>query len=603
MAFIPQNDIDEIIARNSIEDVVGDYVRLDRKGGQNLFGLCPFHGEKTPSFSVNTGKQFFYCFGCHAGGNVIKFIQLIENLSFPDAVAFLAKRVGIELDLEDEPEARKKQAEYKLMQACLLDAARFFYHSFKSPRGEAAAHYMQKQRRLSPGILTSFGIGYAVDSWDALSSSLLKTYDEKILLDLGLARRSGKGSIYDFFRDRVMFPVFDHLGRLRAFGGRIMGAGEAKYINSPDSRIYNKGKYLYALNFARKDKRDFLILTEGYMDTIALHEAGFTNTVAGLGTALTSSQARLIAQYTKQVILAYDADEAGRNAALKALDLLKREEIDCRVLIMPQGQDPDEYIHAKGKDRFQGLLQAALPALDYRLYLAKQKASTPMGSLDILAYQDEVTGLLAQEASPVVRELYADKLAREIAVSPASILQVIEKKRVKEASPTPAASSSRPAESIVATAQIQFDQASLTYLNALIEDNSLLEQAGLQALAEDFPQGLQPLMTKVLARARAGQLTMPDFLSLVDEEAGGADLSRRILPYFSRLSQSKLRERAEYAQEALRLLRVDRLDEARVRAIQEIDQAQDLPARQSALSKLNELNLKLSNLRNEVQDE
>ncbi len=599
MAFIPQNIIDEVIARNSIEAVVGDYVRLERKGGQNLFGLCPFHGEKTPSFSVNTSKQFFYCFGCHAGGNVIKFIQMIENLSFPDAVAFLAKRVGIELQLDDAPEARKKQAEYKQMQACLLDAARFFYHSYKSPQGRTAENYMQVKRRLSPAILTSFGIGYAPDSWDALTSNLLKTYPEKILLDLGLTRKSSKGTYYDFFRDRVIFPVFDHLGRLRAFGGRIMGQGEAKYINSPDSRIYNKGKYLYALNFARKDSRDFLILTEGYMDTIALHEAGFTNAVAGLGTALTSSQARLLSQYTRQVILAYDADGAGRNAALKALDLLSREQVDCRVLVMPNGQDPDEFIHANGKERFQGLLNQALPALDYRIYLSRQAASTDLGSLDILAYQEAITDLLAQESSPVVRELYADKLAREISVSPASILQVIDKKRVKEASSMPSPSFNP--ETNLQRVDFEFDQASLTYLNALIEDNSLISKPELQAAPQDFPSGMQEVMVKALALAEEGKLTMPEFLGLLDQAGAGENLSRSILPYFSRLTKSKLRAREDYALEALRLLRLDRLNEQREAAIQEIERADDLASQQAALNRLNDLNLALSKLRNEVQ--
>ncbi len=599
MAFIPQNIIDEVIARNSIEGVVGDYVRLERKGGQNLFGLCPFHGEKTPSFSVNTSKQFFYCFGCHAGGNVIKFIQMIENLNFPDAVAFLAKRAGMELNLEDEPEARKKQAEYKQMQACLLDAARFFYHSYKSPQGQKAENYMQVKRRLSPAILTTFGIGYAPDSWDALSSTLLKAYPEKILLDLGLTRKSSKGSYYDFFRDRVIFPVFDHLGRLRAFGGRIMGQGDAKYINSPDSRIYNKGKYLYALNFARKDSRDFLILTEGYMDTIALHESGFTNTVAGLGTALTSSQARLLSQYTRQVILAYDADGAGRNAALKALELLSREQVDCRVLVMPNGQDPDEFIHENGKERFQGLLNQALPALDYRIYLAKQAASTNLGSLDILAYQEAVTDLLSQESSPVVRELYADKLAREIAVSPASILQVIEKKRVKEAAPV--SSPDLSLEPKLQRVDFEFDQASLTYLNALIEDNSLLRNPELKAEAEDFPVGLRDLMAQALKLAEEGKLTMPDFLGLLDQAGGGEKLSRSILPYFSRLTKAKLRAREDYALEALRLLRLDRLNEQRDAALQEIERASDQASQQAALNKLNDLNLALNTLRNEVQ--
>lgn len=592
MAFIPQNVIDEVVARNDITSVISDYVQLERKGGANLFGLCPFHAEKTPSFSVNSSENFFYCFGCHEGGNVIKFIQKIENLNFPDAVQFLAKRVGMEIELDESPEAKKRQDEYKLMLKCLLDAARFFYRSFKSPAGREAENYLYNKRRLSQQVVTSFGIGYALEDWESLNNHLLSLgYSQSLILKLGLSRKSNRGSYYDFFRDRIMFPIFDHLGQLRAFGGRIMGQGEAKYINSPDSPVYNKGRYLYALNFARKERSDELILCEGYMDTISMHEAGFKNSVAGLGTALTREQARLLSQYTDKVILAYDSDQAGRAAALKALAHLEREHLESRVLLLPDGSDPDDYIHSYGRERFAALLEAALPALDFRLLLARNEASTEQGSLDVITYQDKATDILADIDNAVVRELYSDKVAKEIRISPASILQVIEQKRRGEKQVN------QPAPRVSTASEFKLEGPALIYLTGLLDDNEIIDQQGLEVENTYFQQEIQELMSYVLQEAKNKRLNVPTLLNLIEEYASDLKLEEKILPYFAKMRKSEMRTPQEYAQEAVQHLKINRLEERKIYLLAKIMQTNEQVEKEKILTQINQLNQVINELK------
>lgn len=601
MSFIPQEIIDEIIARNDIESVVREYVQLDKKSGSNIFGLCPFHSENTPSFSVNTAKNFFYCFGCHAGGNVIKFIQMIENLTFPDAVLFLAKRVGIEVELNDDPEARKKQNYYKQMSACLLDAARFFYKSFIDPGAKQAKYYLQRQRKLSAQVLTTFGVGYAPDTWDSLTKYLYaRGYSEPMLIELGLTRRSRQGTTYDFFRNRIMFPVFDHLGRLIAFGGRTLGDDEAKYINSPDSRIYSKGNCLYALNFARKEKSGFLILCEGYMDTISLYENGFRNTVAGLGTALTPGQARLLGQYTKKIILAYDSDPAGQNAVLKAIPLLEKEQIECKVLVMPEGLDPDDYIHNYGKERFSALLDNALPALDFRLLLAKNKASTPQGSVDILAYQDLATDILSGVANAVVRELYSDRLAKDIQISPASIMEVVEKKRSLEY-----AERTKKERPLAQRKKKSFvlEKNAIAYLAALVEDNSIVYEAAEEVKVSDFQEEIRNFIGEVLSSAKKGELTFPKLLNHLEKADSALGLKERILPYFSKIRNQAMRSIKDFADEALKGLRISRLEEEKITILQKLEGETNKEIQTELLHKVNSINLTITKIRNEVGNE
>ena len=321
MAF-PEAFLQELEEKNTIEDVVGQYVTLNRRGS-NLFGLCPFHNEKTASFSVAPEKGIFYCFGCHKGGGVINFIMEIEGLDYPDAVRFLARRAGMEVP-EDDPRRisslRRKEHLWKLCR----DAALFYHNTLKSPQGQEGLRYLLG-RGLTKKTIVSFGLGFAPNQWDGLKKAMLaKGYTIEDLQDAGLVRTKRREktdengntvSTYDWFRNRVMFPIIDVRGNVIGFGGRVMDGSEPKYLNSPESMIFNKRKNLFALNVAKKTKMEMLVLTEGYMDTISMHQYGFDCAVASLGTSLTQEQAGMLSKYTKQMVLCYDGDQAGQNAA------------------------------------------------------------------------------------------------------------------------------------------------------------------------------------------------------------------------------------------------------------------------------------------------
>ena len=323
MAF-PQAFIDELIARNPIEEVVGQYVNLKRSGG-NLFGLCPFHGEKTASFSVAPEKGIYYCFGCHKGGGAVNFMMEIEGLSYPDAVRNLAKRAGMEVPEDEQYQSRYRQQER--LWALHKEAARFFHAQLYAPVGQAALNYAFG-RGMSKGILTTFGVGYAPDSWDSMVKAMrAKGYTDEELKESGLVTVSQKnGNLFDRFRDRLMFPIIDVRGNVIGFGGRIIKNDKdtAKYLNSPETLIFNKRKNLFGLNLAKKSKQGYLILVEGNIDVVALHQYGFDNAVASLGTSLTDEQATLLSRYTEQIVLIYDGDEAGQRATRRAIPMLER---------------------------------------------------------------------------------------------------------------------------------------------------------------------------------------------------------------------------------------------------------------------------------------
>lgn len=340
MAF-PQPFLDALTERNPIDEVVGQYVSLTRRGS-NLFGLCPFHSEKTASFSVAPDKGIYYCFGCHAGGGVINFIMQIEGLDYPDAVRFLAKRAGLEVP-EDENYRSQYQKQERLWALC-KDAARFFRQQLFSPAGTEAQAYIQK-RALSMETVKRFGLGFSPNAWAELTDAMKeKGYKLDELVDAGLSLRGKNGGVYDRFRNRLMFPIIDIRNNIIGFGGRVMDDSTPKYLNSPETIIFNKRKNLFALNIARKSKQGRIILTEGYMDAIALHQYGFDCAVASLGTSLTEEHANILAKYTNQVILTYDGDEAGQNATRRAIPMLEKTGIQVRVLRMQGAKDPDEFL-------------------------------------------------------------------------------------------------------------------------------------------------------------------------------------------------------------------------------------------------------------------
>ena len=351
--FYPDELIEEVRSRNDIVDVISGYVHLQKKGA-NYFGLCPFHNEKSPSFSVSRSKQMYYCFGCGAGGNVFTFLMEYENDTFPEAVKALADRAGISLPEADESEeAKREQSKRSRLLAINKEAAKYFYFQLRAKQGEQGLHYLRK-RQLMDETIHRFGLGYANKTADDLVRYLKgKGYSEELIREAGLCNTDEKHGMYDKFWNRVMFPIEDINHRVIGFGGRVMGDGKPKYLNSPETPIFDKSRNLYGLNFARSSRKGNIILCEGYMDVIAMHQAGFNQAVASLGTAFTLGQAGLLKRYTKEVLLSYDSDGAGVKAALRAIGILKEAGLTGRVINLEPYKDPDEFIKNLGAEAFQ----------------------------------------------------------------------------------------------------------------------------------------------------------------------------------------------------------------------------------------------------------
>ncbi|MCC8066673.1 MAG: DNA primase, partial [Clostridiales bacterium] len=351
--------IEEVRQRSDIVSVVSGYVKLQRRGS-SYFGLCPFHNEKSPSFSVSPGKQMYYCFGCGAGGGVFNFIMEYENYTFPEAVRFLADRAGISLPEEEYSEEAKRARDLKSHVLELnKTAAKFYYYQLRAPQGQRGMDYL-KNRGLSDETMKHFGLGYAGQDGHMLYRYLKKQgISDQILKDSGLMQVNERQGMYDKFWNRVIFPIMDINHKVIGFGGRVMGDGKPKYLNSPETVVFDKSRNLYGLNFARVSKEKTLLVCEGYMDVISMHQAGFTNAVASLGTALTSRHASILKRYTDEVILTYDSDEAGIKAALRAIPLLKEAGVSTRVLHMDPYKDPDEFIKARGTEAFRERIEQA----------------------------------------------------------------------------------------------------------------------------------------------------------------------------------------------------------------------------------------------------
>ena len=426
MAF-SESFLTELTERNDIVDVVSGYVRLGKKSGSNMFGLCPFHSEKTPSFSVSPDKQIYHCFGCGKGGGVINFIMEIENLSFPEAVEFLAKRAGMPIpEEENDRESRKRSRMLSLNR----DAARFFYAQLSTPQGGAARDYMAR-RRIGPATAKNFGIGFAPDTWDSLEKAMReKGYTDFELFDAGLVRKGNKGGYYDTFRNRLMFPVIDVRGNVIGFSGRILGDGEPKYMNSPETLVFNKSRNLFALNLAKKSKSGYIILSEGNIDVVSLHQAGFDSAVASLGTSLTPEQARLLSRYTNQVIIAYDNDGAGIKAAQRAIGILEKLDLKVKVLRMSGAKDPDEFIKLKGADAFRNLLESSENQIDYRLRSVTDKFDLSVDEQKV-EFLKEASDLVARLPGSVERQVYAMRVASMSGVSADVVTKEVERRRKK----------------------------------------------------------------------------------------------------------------------------------------------------------------------------
>jgi len=427
-----ENFIQEVVDRTDIEELIGRYTELKRSGS-NLMGRCPFHSEKTPSFSVTPAKKMFFCFGCHAGGSVITFVQKAENLDFPDAVEYLATRAGLPLPKENDGENRGGVSRKRVLEMN-LEAAKFFRAClFDGNLGRDAMHYFCEERKLSVATVKHFGLGFAPNSWNSLTDHMHRLgYSDEELIAAYLCGKSQKtGRAYDLFRNRVMFPIIDPSGNVVAFGGRVMDDSKPKYLNTSDTPAFKKSRHLFALNFAKNCCAEKMILCEGYMDVIALHEAGFEYAVATLGTAITPDHARIFSKYTQKVVISYDADEAGQNAASKAMRILGEVGMDVRVLKLNGAKDPDEYIKKFGADRFRRTLEESKTGFDYKAERIFSKYDLSVGS-DKIKASNEICALIAEYWSPVEREVYLSQASARLELPVDVLKNTVEQARKKQ---------------------------------------------------------------------------------------------------------------------------------------------------------------------------
>lgn len=421
--FIQEEVIEKIKEANDIVDVISESVPL-KKSGKNYWGLCPFHQEKTPSFSVTRDKQLFKCFGCGEGGNVITFVMKSKNLPFNEAIKLLADKANITI-AENEGEKQHRDT-LELYYKMHIEAARFFFQNLNNHKEIKDYFY---RRGIKEQTIRSFGLGYSLNSWDSLLKYLKSlNYKEDDILKAGLASKNEKGQIYDRFRNRIMFPVFDVRGRVIAFGARVLDDTKPKYLNSPETPIYHKGTHLYGLNFAKKNSNEkSLIMVEGYMDVISLSQAGIKNVVASLGTALTKIQARLLNRYAEEVFISYDADNAGQTATVRGLDILKEEGVYVKVVMIPQGKDPDDFIQQEGLEKYNHLITTALPLIDYKIL--KAKGGLMMKSEEgRIAYAKRVVQIL-NELDPIEKDVYIQKVSGDTGISEEALMSLMTGKR------------------------------------------------------------------------------------------------------------------------------------------------------------------------------
>ena len=437
---ISKETVDEIKSRVSLLDIARERMQLTKRGG-NYVGCCPFHNEKTPSFTVYTGNDSFYCYGCGEGGDAITFIRKLDNLSYPEAVQQLAERAGINISSEDISASQAEKELQNRIRECNREAARYYFQTLtKAPEGSTARKYLMGERQIAESSIRHFGLGYATNDFFKLVNHLRKMgFTDEEMIAANLAFQSKAGRIIDRFRERIMFPIFDASGNVIGFGGRALGDEKPKYLNTNTTPVFQKSNELFALNFARKSRPEQLILAEGYMDVIALHAAGFTTAVASLGTALTEQHGRMLARYAKEVIICYDSDTAGQKATLKAISVLRANGVKVKVAQIPDAKDPDEFLKRypqDGQERLQAIFNAAPNDTEYRLMQCKNglDVETPAGKL---AYMEAAVSVLASLSDAVERDIYADLLSRETGISKESILQQTSIERVENRNSVP----------------------------------------------------------------------------------------------------------------------------------------------------------------------
>lgn len=539
--------VEEVRQRNDIVDIISGYVNLKKKGG-NYFGLCPFHNEKSASFSVSPGKQMYYCFGCGAGGNVFTFIMNYENYTFAEAIKLLADRAGIALpEIEDSKEAREKENRRKTLLQINKEAATYFYYQLRAPQGRVGLDYL-RGRQLSDETMNRFGLGYSNKTSNDLCQYLRhKGYPDELIRESGVAVFNEKYGMSDKFWNRVMFPIQDVNHRVIGFGGRVIGEGEPKYLNSPETPVFDKSRNLYGLNFARTARQDNIILCEGYMDVIAMHQAGFTQAVASLGTAFTSGQANLLRRYTENVILSYDSDGAGVKAALRAIGILKEAGLTGKVLNLEPYKDPDEFMKNLGREEFAKRLLQAENTFFFELRMMQKQydLSDPEAKTK---FYNEIAKKLCGFSEEVERENYTEAVAEKYNISMESLKKLVTGYAAKMGM---AAEVIRPKQPVQQknTPKEQQENVQKLLLTWLVEEPHLYKKikkyiTPLSFTNELYRQVAQELFPK-LEEGKPNPAAIISRFSQEEEQREAASLFNTKLPYMQQdmESQSQVQER------------------------------------------------------------
>lgn len=541
--YYPEELIEEVRTRNDIVEVISGYVRLQKKGS-NYFGLCPFHNEKSPSFSVSPGKQMYYCFGCGAGGNVITFLMEYENQTFPEAVRTLAQRAGIALpEADDSKEARQADSRRAKLLEINKEAAKYFYYQLRTERGSVGMEYLRK-RELSDETMNHFGLGYANKySNDLIQYLKSKGYSEDLIRDAGLCNVDEKHGMYDKFWNRVMFPIQDINHRVIGFGGRVMGDGKPKYLNSPETEIFDKSRNLYGLNFARTSRKGNVILCEGYMDVIAMHQAGFTQAVASLGTAFTSGQASLLRRYANEILLSYDSDGAGVNAALRAIGILKEAGMTGRVINLEPYKDPDEFIKALGGEEFQKRLDHAENSFFFELRQL-QKNYDLSDPEQKTALHREIARKLCTFSEEVERENYIEAVAQKYHIGFENLRRLVGTYAAQTGLAQPVI---RPKSGVQKknTAAEGIKNSQKLLLTWLVEQPQLYRQISKYISPKDFTEGLyEKVADRLFEELEQGNINPASIISMFEEEEDQREAASLFHTKLERLESTAEQEKA-----------------------------------------------------------
>ncbi len=600
MAFYSEQVIEDVKSANDIVDVISSYVTLKRKGS-SYFGLCPFHKEKTGSFSVAPDKQIYHCFGCGEGGDVIKFIMKVENIGYREAIEFLAERARITLPTLDynglnmsQKELIEREEHKKQILAINKEAGRFFYKNIE--KSKLAKDYIAK-RHIEPKTVARFGLGFALDDNGLYKHLLSMDFKEKDMLATGLVGKSESGYLYDKFKNRFMFPIFDVLNRVVAFGGRTLLDEKTmkeqrvpKYVNSPENALYTKGRHLYGLNLARKsnEKMKRILVVEGYMDVISPHQAGVTNVVASLGTALTEQQGRLLRQYADEIILSYDSDAAGQKAIMRGIEIMQSLGVSTKVLQMENAKDPDEYVLKYGPERFEKLIDNSISSIEYKIKNLLTEYNLDNIS-EKIKFLSKLAEILARIDSNIEREIYVDKFAQDLKVGKEAIIAEIEKITLKK---DPKIKITEQIKPIIDTKNI--NQMSLELENMIIY---LLVQKDLKTylrLSEVYSpndavlETHKRLISKLYEVYETGDISNKDLMSLCENDVESSILAENLIKENSKDELEKL------TLEVVRKIEIDKLQKRKQELIKEIQSADTEEKRRLLEEELNDLIIKLA---------